>query len=44
MNETDANLQKTNYIANGMMSLWTRIKHKLTGGFRAKPSEELPGV
>lgn len=36
MKETDEQLQKGNYIADGMMSFWTRIKHKLTGGFKFK--------
>lgn len=43
LNETDLNLQQGNYIANGMLSFWTRIKNKLTGGFRGKKDEDLPG-
>ena len=38
MNEIDHNVQKGHYVIDGMMSIWTRIKHKLTGGYKYKES------
>jgi hypothetical protein len=43
-NDIDGKLQRGNYIADGMMSLWTRIKHKLTGGFKVKSDPPAGGI
>ena len=42
LNEVDHDVQYGNYIAEGMNSFWTRLKHKITGGFKYKEGQPLP--
>lgn len=44
LDQANHDIQHGNYVADGMKSFWTRMKQKITGGFKPKEFKPMPGT